>query len=565
MARTSKKRSRETFAEVLINETEGLVYNTGIYARLSSSNHNEKDESIETQIVISKEYIKQHPELKLYDSYADLGKSGTNFDRSEFERLLQDIRMYKVNCIIVKDFSRFGRDHIETGNYLEKIFPFLGVRFISVNDRYDSLTVDSDNAKLSMNLKNLVNEMYARDISNKITAVKKVEQENGSYTGGIAPYGYLVEKEKDKKVLSPEPEAGAVIVEIFQMYDEGKSMTDIVSDLYERKIHRPTEYRAYGHVFQASGENLKEWCPVSLKEMLINPVYIGNLLQGRAGSKFRKKMKKHGVMDDEWCIRENTHKALVEEEVYYRVAKRFEEQSKKFCKQRGYTHIIPLEEDSFQDVLYCGECGKKMNRASSVRILSSGDAVRNYNYLCKNSGRIDELRCASKHISEYQLLDILKETLRIEFSLHGIKAKDLVEWNKQNVTEAKEKILKEIQESKKELTKKSELLSKKYLEYHAGKISKQQFSTQKKENEEQQLYIEERIKSLESDYEMVGTKLSNKKRFLHSLMKWENGDQLKKGLIQGLIKRIEIYPDKRLEIHFHFTAHELLSREGGRL
>ncbi len=164
------------------------TYSVGIYARLSVDSHNEKNESIDNRIEMAKSYMELQPDMVLFGCYSDLGKTGTNFEREGFNRLMADVRSRKVDCIIVKDFSRFGRNYIEAGNYIQKIFPFLGVRFISVTDRFDSLYENGDD--LGVNLKNLANEMYAKDIAVKVKAARKAQWEKGSYTGSIPAYGY---------------------------------------------------------------------------------------------------------------------------------------------------------------------------------------------------------------------------------------------------------------------------------------------------------------------------------------------------------------------------------------
>ena len=199
MARTAKRYKKNTEKKV-----SGIpVCMAAIYARLSVDSDEKKSESIETQVTLIKEFIQKHNEnpdreyeIAVYDIYSDLGKTGTNFDRPGFERMMNDVRAGKINGILVKDFSRFGRNYIETGNYLEKILPFMKVRFVSVCDNYDSYAPDAKNQELSMNIKNLVNDAYAKDISAKERAAKRIAQKNGEYVGSTAPYGYSFELER---------------------------------------------------------------------------------------------------------------------------------------------------------------------------------------------------------------------------------------------------------------------------------------------------------------------------------------------------------------------------------
>ena len=162
----------------------GKVYSAGIYARLSVEGDERKNESIEAQIAIAEAFLETREDIELFDCYVDLGKSGTNFDREGFARLMQDVRDRKVDCVVVKDLSRFGRNHIEMGNYLERIFPFLGVRFIAVADRFDSMG-GAGGISMGVSLKNLFNEMYARDISLKVRSAKREMREQGNYVGGV--------------------------------------------------------------------------------------------------------------------------------------------------------------------------------------------------------------------------------------------------------------------------------------------------------------------------------------------------------------------------------------------
>lgn len=220
------------------------VYKTAIYARLSVDHDDKKSESIETQVEMLKEFIRhqnenadRNSELVLYDVYTDLGKTGTNFERPGFERLMSDIRAGQINCIIVKDFSRFGRNYIETGDYLEKIFPFLKVRFISVCDHYDSFAKDADSQELSMNIKNLVNDAYAKDISAKCCASKRACQKNGSYVGGMAPYGYHSVNENGIRKLVIDPETAEIVRRIFEQYTDGMPINRIIDGLFENTYY----------------------------------------------------------------------------------------------------------------------------------------------------------------------------------------------------------------------------------------------------------------------------------------------------------------------------------------
>ena len=260
-------------------QSEGTIlkkYRAGIYARLSVDSHSSKNESIDTQIEIARVYAAGEPDIEIFDCYADLGCSGMEFGRAEFQRLMKDIREKRINCVIVKDFSRLGRDYLETGDYIEKIFPGLSVRFISISDRFDSTKDIEEDDKICMNLKNLINELYARDIGKRVRLAKEIRKQQGSYIGPQAPYGFRIVIEDKKRLLSAKPEAAAVLTELFLSYGAGKSIRSIIEYLFERQVHPPRQYRMFGHVYREGEEQLQRWTPGTVRSILSNPVYGGS-------------------------------------------------------------------------------------------------------------------------------------------------------------------------------------------------------------------------------------------------------------------------------------------------
>ena len=535
------------------------TYSVGIYARLSVDSHSEKNESIENQIEIAKQYLNNQTDMVLYDCYSDLGKSGTNFCRENFERLMQDVRRHRVDCIIVKDFSRFGRNYVEMGNYLEKIFPFLGVRFVSVADGFDTLKNDGNRDFLGVNLKNLVNELYAKDIAVKVRASRQIQRERGSYTGGIAPYGYEARWMNGKKQLFIERETAGIVKRLFELYGDGKSQKDLVTWLYERKIHRPNDYRRTGHIYQREHEILQQWDRGSLKGVLQNPVYLGCLVQGNTCGGDKKK-EKYKISREDWSVKECTHEAVVSDELFFTVAERFEKQSAK-CMQNRLDRSVPMEEDKMKGLLFCGECKKAMLRTSCVKEFSSHDKVRLYAYNCVNIRKIDGMNCEKKYISQARLEKIVKESLRKEFLLAGVVPGRLVKERRRIWEQEKQELLtykKQLEREEKECERQA---SEKYLQYREGRISQEDFLRWQEEGRlrtkkwrEERTRCDRLLKERESEAE-------RQCRFLRALLKFDETEELDRELLKLLIGRIEVYPKKRIEITFHFTAVELLSEE----
>ena len=236
----------------------------GIYARLSSSQNEKKNESVKTQVEIAKKFIadwnqNHSDQIEIAECYIDLGRTGSNFDREAFQRLMQDIRQGYINCVIVKDLSRFGRNYLETGNYIEKIFPFLEVRFIAVQDGYDSRMEKDDTKQITSEIKNLVNDMYARDFSVKACHSLTQRRQEGSYVGGTPPYGYKTVWEGKKRCLISEESTAEIVRFIYQKFIETESYTAVVDDLNQKRINPPAIYRKTKKVYCPPNTVYKGW------------------------------------------------------------------------------------------------------------------------------------------------------------------------------------------------------------------------------------------------------------------------------------------------------------------
>lgn len=560
MARTSKRKQNDMVMST--NRTPSKIYSVGIYARLSVDSNERKNESIETQIEIAKAYISRHSDMVIYDCYTDIGKTGTNFKREGFERMMRDVRMRKIDCIIVKDLSRFGRNHIETGNYIDKIFPFMGVRFIAVTDDFDSMNISGQNETLGVNLKNLVNEMYARDIAVKVKSSRQAKWEQGSYTGGVPPYGYRAEWMEDKKCLFIEETTSDIVRKIFELFLSGKNMKEIVVWLYEQRIVRPTLYHQTGQVYCPTGEKLQEWSKGTVKMILTNPVYIGCLVQGRTCGKDYRMRNRHDIDSEDWSIKEHTHEPLVSEDIFFKAAAKFEKSSV-YCNRKGYSKTVPIDEDIFADVLFCGDCGAKMRRIAAIKQFSSKTKVRTYSYNCSKANRIDEEKCVDKSITLQTLSGIVKEAIRQEFALSAMRPKVLVERNTMEAEKLKKEWRQELLDLEKRIDNTKKLGSEQYLKYRMGEMDESSFKRLKEENDKKIsgcqkacVDITEKLRTIE--YETI-----RKNQFLRTLVKGGSKAELTTEVVNTLINRIEVYQDHRIKVIFHFKRSDIQVRKEG--
>ena len=552
MARTSKKR------QATVPVKKDKIYSVGIYARLSVDGTERKNESIDNQLELCREYVRSHEDMEIFDCYSDLGKTGTNFQRDDFERLMADVRMRKVDCIVVKDLSRFGRNHLEMGNYLGKIFPFLGVRFIAVNDNFDNM--DGDPETLGVQLKNLVNELYTKDIAVKIRSSRVKQFERGSFSGCHPVYGYDVVKEGNRRVLVINEEAAVVVRELFDRFLRGEGYVEMIEWLYAEKIHRPSDYRKYGHVHQRDGEELHNWHKATLNQILNNCAYIGWLICEQKDGERVIGRTSTKVLTGELKVRENNHEPIISEEVFQEVARQFEARSQKFSS--GSSRNLPMEEDIYKDLIYCGLCGSKFTRECGLTNRSGGK-VRNYQYRCVNKETIDDRKCDNDRISLIILNRLVEEALEKEFSLTSMKQKDLVTASKRQAENEKKKLEKEISEISYKIEELKKSGSEDYIRYRSGDMTEQAMTEAAEKRKKEIRRMQDRQKVLERRRAEIDGKTEKRNHYLRTLMKCRKGTPLTAEVLHALIEKIEVFKDKRVKVHFIYSGKEIMDLEGG--
>jgi len=555
MPRTARIYSQESTANTGLNVTNWKV---GIYSRLSVDQNEKKSESIENQIEIIKQFIGKNnaidnsgTNLFIYDTYIDKGKTGTNFNRDGFSRLMSDIKAHKVNCIIVKDFSRFGRDYIETGNYIEKLLPLMGVRFISVNDNYDSMSANASDGKLAMNIKNLVNDMYAKDISKKVVISKNMNQLKGAFVGSLAPYGYTIVSGNRMRWLEVDKDAAPIISTIFSMYGEGKNYNEIMEYLYENRIHRISDYRKYGHIYCEAGETSFQWNPTVINKTLQNMAYIGHMAQGKYSSRLYEGQKGVRATDkDEWIVVENTHIPIVSKELFEAVKKRIEEEKASKNKRDLKGTELPTK-NIFSDIITCSDCGKRLHVSCYVSRVSD---ERHYGYYCRTAYYADKRKCTKKYITEEELLLVYRAAIQKEFRLAKLKPKNLVAINNEKAALKKAAYLSEINMLNNKISIDKHLLSQEYIRLKDNEVIRDKYLDLKLEKQNNKKIYEDGIKEL-------GNKLSNVEKnkeefntFLRSLFKTVSKEKLTKDLVNELTDSISLDANRNVEIHFKFKG-----------
>ena len=358
------RKSRKTIpaVEPVVEAAPLQIFPTAIYARLSveNSGKSENVDVIANQIEICKTYIADRPYLSLVDTYIDNGHTGTVFDRPEFNRLMNDIKSGRIKCLVVRDLSRFGRDYIETGTYLERFFPQIGLRFIAIKENYDNFDTDGSNESLMIPLQNMINALYSKDISRKVSTALKAQMEQGTFQKRNLPYGYRWNEEHTNMVI--DEETASYVRLIFQRKIEGCSMPMILDEL-DRLGAPNTELRKRQNGTRTGdGCSCKGWHKSTVYGILTNPHYVGDTVLGRSMVAIYKGIKSHNVKDkDEWIVFPNTHQAIISREDFQKVqdimnAASVARQTKMQKSEEIRATLINL----FDGKIICADCGKRM-------------------------------------------------------------------------------------------------------------------------------------------------------------------------------------------------------------
>ena len=318
MART-KKRYLETSQTEEIQKKNPIIYHAGIYVRLSAErteSYRNKSSSILIQEEVCMKFAKEEG-IAVGKTYCDYEYTGTNFERPAFKEMIRDIKNRKINCIIVRDMSRFGREYLQIGNYIEKVFPFLGVRFISVNDNFDTLNGHDNKKNFEIVIKNLINDMYSKDISTKVKTTKLTLAKNGFFIGTNAAYGYKIKKVTGGRKLEIDENTAPVVRQIFKWSLEGDSQMEITSRLNEIGYTTAATYNKTGRMYRKRGDY--QWRKGFICSILTSRVYTGALVQGVKSQSLAQGKKQEILPKEEWIVVENAHEALISKEDFEKV------------------------------------------------------------------------------------------------------------------------------------------------------------------------------------------------------------------------------------------------------
>lgn len=495
--------------------------------------------SIENQKEYIEDYIYSKPEIEIVDFYIDDGYSGVNFDRPDFQRMLQDIKDKKINCVIVKDLSRLGRNYIEVGKYIERLFPLLGVRFIAINDNFDSADDTAVSNNIIIPFKNLINDAYCRDISIKIRSHLEVKRKRGEFIGAFAVYGYMRGKDKNKLIV--DPYAAEIVKEIFGMKMDGMSQQAIADELNSLGILSPAEYKkeqgsGYKTVFQTHSK--AKWTAMAVMRILTNEIYVGTLIQGKESTPNYKVKVREKKPQEEWSRVENAHEAIISRADFEIISDIIQKDTRVIAGKSTVS--------VYSGYLVCADCG-----CSMVRKKAYSGAFEYVYYVCAGNKKNKDT-CSSHRISENALNLAITKTLQLHLK-HLADLQESIQYIRKtscNSDKIKMVVL-QSQKIKEDIEKYNRLKLECYEDYKNELITQDEYLLFKKE-------LDNRME----DTKKAATELGKKKRMLldgrykkESFMEkflTSKDIELKRSLLVRFISQIYVYEDRRIEIIFRY-------------
>lgn len=514
-----------------------ILFNVAAYIRLSREDGDKAEsDSIGNQKKLITDYLKDKDDFILYDTYIDDGFTGTNFNRPSFKRMIADIDAGSVNCVIVKDLSRFGRDYIDTGKYLERYFPDNEVRFISITDNIDSMKQAYD---MLLPIKNIFNEQYARDISKKVHASMKTKQRAGEFIGAFPSYGYR-KSPADKNKLVIDEYAAEVIRKIFNLYIEGYGKIRIAAILNEDGIACPSEYKKInGDNYRNSNrlERTSYWTYSTINRILQNEMYIGNMVQNKKSQKMREKPK---AQDKEaWIVVKGTHEAIINAETWNKV--------QDLLKRRTRSLDLNSNISIFAGFLKCGDCGRSLVKKTEA----PGHGRGNVNYYCGTYVRSGRKYCTPHPIPYWILKKIIFEDLNTIIQRID-NLREIIEQTQSTIVAGKRLNENEKNRLTAELEKVRKLKKAVYEDYRSELISKDEFVTYRQDYLKKEELLEKQLASIDKHQEKATPDIFDNP-WIKRLLELNAVEKLDRDIVVEMIHEIKVYENHKIKITYTFS------------
>lgn len=555
------RKSRKTQPEVQESMQPTQVFPTAIYARLSVENSGKDDDgaALRNQIDVCREYIKTCPYLNLVDVYSDNGKTGTVFDRPAFNRLMDDIRSGAIKCLVVRDLSRFGRDYIETGTYLERVFPKLDVRFISVKEQLDTFAVDGSNESLMVPLQNLINDLYSKDISRKVSTALRIQMETGSFRWRKLPYGYRWNE--DKTQIVPDAVTAPFVRSVFKWKLEGLSIPTILKRLEDAGAQIPeTLQRSQGNM---DGVNTVCWSKSSIFTMLKNPAYAGDHVIGRSKKAIYAGMPEIQIQDpSQWYVTENDHEGLVSREDFDEVQKMMKQASdERKRKMDGSRTIRESLVDLFDGKVFCADCGQRLY-FHRHRIDKDKRGRWTAYYECSTYSGRRATRCTAHRFRQNELEEKVLGALKLQVQT-ALDFETVIAGLRDN--EADKKLRDGMNYAINGVNMKLRSVSAKrarlYEDFADGILNEEEYQFAKRAYDEQWEVLNRQLDELVQKRSSYTETLSSDNKWIALLKGLQETETLTKELINMAVESIVVYEDNAVELFMKYHDVFVLTSE----
>ena len=551
MARKSRKAQAQPVAEVK-KETAALP--TAIYARLSVENSGKDDDgnSLQNQIAVCEDYLDGCPYLRLAEVYSDNGRTGTVFDRPAWNRLMDDVRTGKVQCIVVRDLSRFGRDYVETGNYLEKIFPALGTRFISVKENFDNFTCGNAMESLSVSLQNLVNAMYSRDISKKVSTALRAQMETGIFRNRNLPYGYLWNEDKTAYVV--DEEAAAVVRQIFEWKRQEVSVYTIVERLKAGGIESPERHKRRAGTRNGGNIQGEGWCPSTIRGILQNRAYIGEMICGKSETALYKGLKRRLTEKDNWIVVSDAHPPIVSVSDFEAVERQMREDSAhRETAMEWSADIRAGMIDLFAGKIFCADCGKRMYYKRQ-RICGCKNVTFRGVYDCSTHVRRGHATCFNHFIRQDALnekvFNAIRDQLQVALDYERLLLAMRGGSGEASVREKHKAAVASVKLRLNALKKKRAGLYESYVE---GILNEEEYAFAKQTYEEQYEALNRLLDEAVERRERFLASISPDNKWLTMMRGAAGMTGLTQELVDAIIEKVLVYGGSRIEVVFNYN------------
>lgn len=522
---------------------QSVIYNAAIYCRLSKDDlsHGESS-SIQTQKAMLTKYITDN-NWHIVDYYVDDGISGTTFERDGFKRLLDDIEAGKINMVVTKDLSRLGRDYLKTGYYTEVYFPENNVRYIALNDGIDTLNANNDIAPF----KNILNEMYAKDISRKIKSAYKVKFARGDYHGAFAPFGYAKDPTNSKKLII-DPESAQTVRLIFDLAKQGYGAAKIRSILEERRVLTPSAYlheldpKYYANKYLNAPESLKYawWCGAVVR-ILADATYIGCMIHYKEISVSYKSKRRQNQPPDKWVTVENAHEPIIDSETWDLIRERF-----------GHRGRLPTvhSPNIFARIVRCADCGRSMTLGPNQKNPNTGEYTSRRYFSCSTFQTRGKNQCTLHNTSYRSLYTIVLNDIR-QYAKLALEQPDellaaLSEKTNKHKQDERGQVVLEYDKGIKRMDDLSLMLQRLFEDHLSGKINETHYTTISERYQKEYAGLEDRVKVLKKQMDRFGEQEDNNQKWVDLIAKYSDLQELDAPIVNELCEKILVHQSQRI-------------------